>query len=912
MKTTFHLGFSAYGLKQTSYKNQRCQAYFAVLTLAAAMFMRPAQSATTRAVTNFFDIGPGCLRQLIAESGPGDTITMAAGFQTITLTNGPLVIGRDLTILNTSGLRVQVSGNHTSRVFSVIGGSVTLSNLAIIEGGVQGANGYAGSGHGMTVTDGEMGESTEGGGIRNSAALTLLNCLVEDNQAIGGRGGDFHGNGAGGGAGYGGHGKGGGIYNSGTLNLTNCVFAHNIGEGGAGGTAYAGEQLEGGTGGDGGAALYNEVGGVIQAVGCTFDSNEGSGGPGGTISGENNTPGSGIGGAGGRGCGVILNLGELTCANCTFTGNQGIGGLDGGGQGYQSRGGTGVGAIGNAGNFSSVNNTICSNLAIRTDPAALEVNCHGGLQTYGAGSSSLINTLIANNSGASTADVAGPVSSLGHNFVGIADGSSGWIAGSDLTGTASSRWDPALGPLMPIRRADESDAYVHRIGPASSAYNAGDNAVWDPPYNLKTDQVGHKRVLGPRVDIGAYEYKAENIWFGPAGELIQPWTLVQAVSAAFTADSIHFTTNLPGALVCDEVIVDKSIDIVGPGAAVLTLSGDGSNRVFHVTSNATVNISGLTIANGIGTSGGGILNEGTLQVSDCLIASNQASSFGGFGGGIYSSGTLTVSGSTFLSNNAAFGGGLANAGVLSVFNSTFASNSAVSKGGALFQFGSSALLRNCTVAGNAAFDGGGGLGCDIGSALPDVQNCLVAGNIGFVPDAYGIFNSLGYNLIGLADPSYTVGFGTNDDQLGTPSSPIDALLGSLQDNGGPTPTMALLPDSPAINRGYSPSLLLDQRGGHRPVYATLKLAAGDGSDIGAYERDGLLRITAIDRLAPTGINLSFWSELGSSYGIEQSPTLWPGSWTSLTDNVVGAGGVVQVADPDSMQPRRFYRVRLLP
>jgi hypothetical protein len=52
--------------------------------------------------------------------------------------------------------------------------------------------------------------------------------------------------------------------------------------------------------------------------------------------------------------------------------------------------------------------------------------------------------------------------------------------------------------------------------------------------------------------------------------------------------------------------------------------------------------------------------------------------------------------------------------------------------------------------------------------------------------------------------------------------------------------------------------------------------------------------------------------LGSSYGIEQSPTLWPGSWTSLTDNVVGAGGVVQVADPDSMQPRRFYRVRLLP
>jgi hypothetical protein len=249
---------------------------------------------------------------------------------------------------------------------------------------------------------------------------------------------------------------------------------------------------------------------------------------------------------------------------------------------------------------------------------------------------------------------------------------------------------------------------------------------------------------------------------------------------------------------------------------------------------------------------------------------------------------------------------------MSVFNSTFASNYAVSKGGALYQFGTSALLRNCTVASNTAFDGGAGLGCDIGSVVPDVENCLVAGNIGFVSDAYGLFHSLGYNLIGAADPNFTVGFGTDGDQTGTPNSPIDAQLGPLQDNGGPTPTMALLAGSPAINFGYSPSLLLDQRGGRRPVYAGAKLATGDGSDIGAYEADSLLRITAIAVVPLAGINISFWSELGSSYGVEQSSTLGPGTWTGLMDNVVGTGGIVQVTDPDPMQSQRFYRVRLLP
>jgi hypothetical protein len=39
------------------------------------------------------------------------------------------------------------------------------------------------------------------------------------------------------------------------------------------------------------------------------------------------------------------------------------------------------------------------------------------------------------------------------------------------------------------------------------------------------------------------------------------------------------------------------------------------------------------------------------------------------------------------------------------------------------------------------------------------------------------------------------------DLVGTSASPIDPKLGMLQDNGGPTMSMALLPGSPALNAG---------------------------------------------------------------------------------------------------------------
>ena len=90
-----------------------------------------------------------------------------------------------------------------------------------------------------------------------------------------------------------------------------------------------------------------------------------------------------------------------------------------------------------------------------------------------------------------------------------------------------------------------------------------------------------------------------------------------------------------------------------------------------------------------------------------------------------------------------------------------------------------------------------------------------------------------YNLIGNADGSEGVSSGTN--QAGSTAHPILPLLGPLQNNGGATWTRALLPGSPAIDKGNSPGIITDQRGLVRPYDNPLISNTGDGSDVGAYE-----------------------------------------------------------------------------
>src|SRR6202011_1376752 len=79
------------------------------------------------------------------------------------------------------------------------------------------------------------------------------------------------------------------------------------------------------------------------------------------------------------------------------------------------------------------------------------------------------------------------------------------------------------------------------------------------------------------------------------------------------------------------------------------------------------------------------------------------------------------------------------------------------------------------------------------------------------------------NLIGIYGPDSGL---VASDLVGTTANPIDPQFGPLQDNGGPTKTMALLPGSPALNAGDPAQLgVADQRG----------LVRAGGGNIGAYQ-----------------------------------------------------------------------------
>ena len=131
-----------------------------------------------------------------------------------------------------------------------------------------------------------------------------------------------------------------------------------------------------------------------------------------------------------------------------------------------------------------------------------------------------------------------------------------------------------------------------------------------------------------------------------------PGSLRQALADANDGDTINFTVTGTIALTSDELAVDKSVTISGPGPTLLAVWGyvtlNAGIRVFHVTPNHTVTIEGLTISYG----GGGIYNDqATLTVNNCAVTYNSAN--GGDGGGINNaSGTLIIINSTVRGNSA--------------------------------------------------------------------------------------------------------------------------------------------------------------------------------------------------------------------------------------------------------------------
>jgi CSLREA domain-containing protein len=309
-------------------------------------------------------------------------------------------------------------------------------------------------------------------------------------------------------------------------------------------------------------------------------------------------------------------------------------------------------------------------------------------------------------------------------------------------------------------------------------------------------------------------------------------------------DTINFALPTPATITLTAPLpplddIDDGVIISGPGSRLLTLNGNNQFQIFRVQPAEVVTIEGLTIANGRAPkNGGGILNaSGRLTVNNVRFTANSAVEDGGGISNEGVTGTLVVLNSTF-SGNVAFdfagqeeeGGALVNIdGTVTIANSTFFGNSVPNMGGAIFNSGNNdgtgiLTLINSTINNNTS-GGGGAVFTEKGGTVI-LRNTLLAGNPGnnCGSQTSGVIVDEGGNL----DDGTSCNFGIN-----SLSSGVAGLDSGVQNNGGPTDTVALTAASDAVDLGLNavcaaaPVSNLDQRGGIRPI--------GAACDTGSFE-----------------------------------------------------------------------------
>jgi autotransporter-associated beta strand protein len=425
---------------------------------------------------------------------------------------------------------------------------------------------------------------------------------------------------------------------------------------------------------------------------------------------------------------------------------------------------------------------------------------------------------------------------------------------------------------------------------------------------------------------------------------------INGTGSTLSGGTLATTGNVAGTGSGGTLIVNPGTTVLGSGSAGIVNTGPTTigSGVVSVGGTVPPSVTGGTLVLGSGTlntgsgslgttgglgggiiilirsTGSGIYNDGgNLTVSDCTIANNT------MGAGVFSHGNFitangpaSISGSLKLINctvsgNSGSVGGLHNGGFGSttVVNSTIAGNRGDYAGAIYNDFGAQLTLSNSTVSGNIWAGGPPPLSFGVGGVLmaggtiviPGAitrVGSLVADNTIFSNNTTGNFSatfvggatpvSNGYNL---SDDNSMAAFLTGPGDLNNTPAGLDVDAQGkprLQDNGGPTPTIALLPGSAAIDKGDpafnpNPSLPSDQRGFPRVANGRL--------DIGAFETQTPRSLTiAVQRALqaipattdPTGralrlvldcINFSlqpaFWVD-------ETHLTVW-GRWVFLAD-----------------------------
>ena len=365
--------------------------------------------------------------------------------------------------------------------------------------------------------------------------------------------------------------------------------------------------------------------------------------------------------------------------------------------------------------------------------------------------------------------------------------------------------------------------------------------------------------------------------YSPGGPLLASATYGGAVAVT----GGHFSLNYSRLL---DNQANWSGSLVGPvfGGAIYCASGwAAADSTF--SGNQAVAGGGYGGPNGYG---GAIYNAGALALNQCSVYSNYtqggivrydeldftSTGGSGLGGGIFNASQLAMTNCTIALNSAVGGDGIGN-----LSDGEYGSGGTALGGGVYNNSGAMLIAMNDTIATNACvspagygFNSGLAAGAEIannGGTLA-LHNSILAFS-GTNSNAYGAITDNGYNM---SDD------GSANLSSGSSYNYTNPQLEPLANDGGPTPCMALLSTSPAIDSAdpndFPP---VDQRGYVRPI--------GGGPDIGAYEYGSYPAFInpSLNMLPLRGnLVLSFTAVPSHTYYVQASADL--SSWTDLITN----------------------------
>jgi PKD repeat protein len=700
-------------------------------------------AAATVTVNNTNDSGAGSLRDAVATANAGDTIAFNVPNGSVINLYNQIIIDKPLTISGpgAANLTVQHDPNAAGRdrIFDIYDNNpgnmnVTISGLTIAKG-----SGYAGAGifnsenltiSGCVLTENDTQLNGQGGAIRSDGNLTVKDSTISGNGAWA---------------------SGAAIASSsGNVTVLNSIISDNHVRG-----AYGPGQTFGYPGG----AIFKTGQGLLKITGSTLSDNTATGSGGAVYL---------------RGYYGFEN--EITA--CTLAGNT------------SDTAGGAIAISGNGTHFTLKNSTVSYNTSAAGG---------GGIRVNSGYNSSIISsTIVYNYSAGNGGGILCSNQELDLKST-IVSGNRSDSAGLDLNGrffgdhslvgsTSGANFygytniigqNPYLGPLQD----NGGPTYTHALLAGSPCFEKGAQS------GLATDQRGLPRVSGIKEDIGAFEAQAKsfivkNLNDSGADSLRQ---CVLDANQNPGADIVTFQAGLSGtiALTTGQVSINDHTKIQGPGASVITVSGNNASRVLYAGDDnggtkLEISISGLTVANGNASFAAGILSTENLILSDTVLTGNVST---GRGGGLsHYDGDLTIKNCTLKANSAAKGGGayILNAyatiqnstidtnittskggGIylydadLNVTNSTISGNRSGSRGGGIFLYGSTANLYNTTLSGNSATNGGGAFLYQNSSL--NLTNSTVSGNSA-TSDGGGIYLYRGT----LRAANSTIAFNTAD------------------------------------------------------------------------------------------------------------------------------------------------------